>query len=98
MNYIISTKIYGDRSVFGYSNSGNGAAMGGCSAKDAIDMLDEEYKEYDWKYARWVGDDLIIEFELKSGNDQIVETVELQPEVYSEFLILKKWEKDNGFV
>lgn len=95
MLYSIKHSIYGDRTVFGYTHTGAGESVGACSVKEAIDMIDEEYKEYEWTNSRWNGDDLILDFEKKEQANQIVETVELQPEVYSEFIVLKKWEKTH---
>lgn len=98
MEYKVSTRILGDRSVFGYTGAGTGSFHGSCPSVDAIDLLNNDFDDYDWRYVRWNGDELIVEFERRNGPNQIIETVELMPTVYAEFLVLKKWEKDNGFV
>lgn len=98
MYYTMSTKIYGDRTVFGYTGLGAGNSTGICSAYDAIQLINEDYKDCDWKYAKWDNDIFILDFERKVGNNQLIETVVLQPEAYAEFLVLKEWEKDNGFI
>lgn len=98
MIYNITTNIYGNRSVFGYGNSGAGTSSGNSSAKDVYDILNEEFREHDWSYIKWDGDVLTVDFESKRQNNQFISTYTLQPETYSEFLILKKWEQENGFL
>lgn len=98
MIYNITANIYGDRSVFGYGHSGAGASSGQCSAKEAYDVLNEEFEGNDWSYVKWKGDILTVDFETKDQNNQRINTYTLQPETYSEFLVLKKWEKENGFL
>lgn len=97
MIFNIETKIYGDRSVFGYFGKGEGFTSGNSSAFEALELLDEEYTEYEWKNLRWSGDTMIAEFEQKIEASQMIETVTLQPESYYEFVLLKDWEKTNGF-
>lgn len=98
MIYKIQSSIYGDRSVFGYGHSGSGSSIGQSSAKEVYDVLNEEYREHDWSYVKWNGDILTAQFESKQQNNQLINTYTLQPETYSEFLILKKWEQENGFL
>lgn len=98
MYYTLTTKILGDRTAFGYSYSGANDGTGRCSVRDAVEVLDEHFRDHEWKYPTWNGDILTVDFERKELANQIINTVELQPETYAEFLVLKKWEKDNGFV
>lgn len=97
MIFSIETKIYGDRSVFGYFGSGEGVSAGTSTAYEAISLLDDEYKEYEWKYVRWNNGAMTIEFERKVDTSQMIETVTLRPESYFEIALLKEWEKNNGF-
>lgn len=98
MIFSIETKIYGDRSVFGYTGVGDGFSAGESTGYEAVDLLNDEYKEYEWKHVRWIGPAMVIEFERKVEASQMIETVTLQPESYFEITLLKEWEKNNGFV
>lgn len=95
---MIKTDVRGDRSVFGYLGEGDGLGSGQSSVRDTLAYIEEEYSDYEWKGSRWNGDDMILEFERREGTNQLIETVRLRPEAYSEFLVLKKWEKDHGFL
>lgn len=96
MYYKVDNRIYGDRSVFGYSHDGGANASGSCSSADAVDILDESRSDHDWCYVKWEGDTLTVQFERRETTNQVVEEVTLTPEYYAEFLILKKWEITNG--
>lgn len=98
MKFQITTDIKGNRSAFGYLGRGKSDYAGTCNTADAIEILDEDRRDYEWVYTRWDNDDLIVEFERKEGANQMTQFVRLIPEVYAEFLVLKKWEKDNGFI
>lgn len=98
MYFTLTTRIHGDRTAFGYSHSGVHDGTGRCTVKEAVDLLNENLSEFEWAHSKWSGDVLTVEFERQEGNDQFINLVELQSEAYAEFLVLKKWEKDNGFI
>ena len=93
MIFTITHTIYGDRTVFGYSEKGAGDASGVCSVSQAIDLLNTERTDYDWMYTKWDENTLIVEFEKRKLGNQIIETVALQPEGQLEKTTLINWEK-----